>query len=140
MKAVSPTPLLCTTALPGALSLTRSSLLVGTADLEFQFRWQHFRHDPRSQQAARTCGALRTWRCDNGPIPGRADAAEFAAAHFASCSASRPDVARQLIQRLDLDDRGAVGVADPKRARGFRIVDMHAPDIGPMRQLVFCRL
>src|SRR6266699_4039371 len=41
------------------------------------------------------------------------------------------------VQRLNLDDGGAVVVADPERARALRIVDMDTPDMGRARQLIF---
>src|SRR5438093_3189041 len=42
-----------------------------------------------------------------------------------------------LVERFDLDDRRAVVVADPERARALRIVDIDAADVGRARQHVF---
>src|SRR5215471_3070289 len=41
------------------------------------------------------------------------------------------------VERLDLDDRGAVVVADPERARALGIVDVDTPNVGRVRQLIF---
>src|ERR1700728_3626412 len=41
------------------------------------------------------------------------------------------------VQRLDLDDRGAVIAADPQHRPGAAIVDEDPPDIGRSRQLIF---
>jgi hypothetical protein len=42
-----------------------------------------------------------------------------------------------LFERLDLDDRGAVIIADPEHTRRRPVIDKDAPDIGRMGQLVF---
>jgi hypothetical protein len=44
--------------------------------------------------------------------------------------------ARGLIERLELDDRGAVVVADPERRRRGRIVDEDPAHIGLLRQQI----
>src|SRR6266581_6414867 len=49
----------------------------------------------------------------------------------------RPGMPRRpSVQRLELDDRGAVVAADPEGHRRGRVVDEHAPDVGVARQQV----
>src|SRR5262245_33000200 len=45
-----------------------------------------------------------------------------------------------LIQRLELDDRGAVVAADPERDRRRGVVDNDAADVGRVRQKIFDEL
>src|SRR5436309_12585959 len=42
-----------------------------------------------------------------------------------------------LLQWLDLDDRGAVVAADPKRAGLLGVIDVDAADVGRAREMVF---
>src|SRR5580692_6837056 len=49
----------------------------------------------------------------------------------------RPGMTEASIQRLDLDDRGAVVAADPEHRPRAAIVDEDAADIGRARQLIF---
>src|SRR5262245_30250900 len=44
--------------------------------------------------------------------------------------------AARLIQRLELDDRGAVVAADPKRDRRGGVVNEHPADVGGARQQI----
>src|SRR5271154_3330197 len=44
------------------------------------------------------------------------------------------------IQRLELDDRGAVVAADPEGHRRGAVVDEHAPNVGRGRQQIFDEL
>src|SRR6185503_10530553 len=44
---------------------------------------------------------------------------------------------RELLERLDLDDRGAVVAADPERAGTLRVVHVDTADVGRARQHVF---
>src|SRR5262249_40407426 len=53
---------------------------------------------------------------------------------------TRPAERTCSIQRLELDDRGAVVGADPERHRIGRIVDEYAADIGRARQQIFDEL
>src|SRR5437667_4289014 len=43
---------------------------------------------------------------------------------------------RLSIERLELDDRGAMVVSDPKRHRGRGVVDKHTPDVRKPREEV----
>src|SRR6266508_7007665 len=61
---------------------------------------------------------------------------EFASAGASIARGTRPS----SVQRLELDDRGAVVGADPERYRRGRIVDEHAADVGRARQQVFDHL
>src|ERR1700677_4743931 len=44
---------------------------------------------------------------------------------------------RASVERLDLDDGGAVVVAGPERHRRRGVVDVHAADVGDVREQVF---
>src|SRR5262249_49763761 len=52
----------------------------------------------------------------------------------------RPPVAALSVERLDLDDGGAVVAADPERDRRRRVVDEHPADVGRPRQQIFHEL
>src|SRR3954466_11044517 len=52
----------------------------------------------------------------------------------------RPLGVRSSVQRLQLDDVGAVIAADPERGRRRAVVDEHAPDVGGLGQQVLGEL
>src|SRR5712671_2892502 len=59
------------------------------------------------------------------------------AGNFCGRRLSAPSASERLIQRLQLDEGGAVVAAGPEGDRGGRVVDEHGAHVGLMRQLIF---
>src|SRR6202035_3983211 len=99
----------------------------------------NFRWAPDQQ---RTANALRSIRgTPNSSSPGTTKALCRLIARIAASDPSLQNEreSSDLLQRFDLDDRGAVVVADPERDGCGGIVDEHPPDIGTARQEIVDR-